>query len=274
MGNAHRQAVAAAALAGSDADRRAAAPGLDGWTQGTLADAQSADTNDFTAWVAAQRDLFNQHKALLDGLPAPTSQFVDPAVGTLNWLTVPDFSESTWNYKFYQQPTDVTDQTARPDQAAMDKAVAITKASTDQYAQYYGYNSNDPMGRGVNAYDVADYITRDGLANAAPAPGSVEFRTDVENLKVRWFSCTADNPLDPHVVLGPEVRAAVAEFGAELDAQAAQRNDIVAAQVAASADLSKASDAMNEAMGAGLGGPAPGRRATVAGFLGPDGPNG
>ncbi|WP_194927087.1 polymorphic toxin-type HINT domain-containing protein [Catenulispora pinisilvae] len=237
-----QQAALKPLLAGSDADRAANIgpyrPRDDGPELGT---ASQQDSDAFKAWVAKTQNSWNAHRSVLTSVDyQPTDQDIDPAVGALGWLLIPDFSSDAWKYRFNSQsgyPDDGTPPQA--DQAALDRAKAIQTADpTIQFSP------------GTDAFDVADFITGKGPVTAAnvPAPGTIEFRTDVENLKTRWGACDASNPFDVYDVLGPEVEAASAEWQAELASQASQRDDIVGAYLAAGADLNKASDAMIEAM--------------------------
>ncbi len=84
-----------------------------------------------------------------------------------------------------------------------------------------------------HADDVREFLQYGGFPHAAPAPGSVEYRMEVEALKLRFASCDSDNPLDPDHVLASVARTAGAEWQAELDAQATQRAAIVAAEIKA-----------------------------------------
>src|SRR2546423_3156956 len=236
----YQQAALRPLLAGTGADRAANIDPGRSWNDGpALGNASTQDHDAFTAWVAKTQNSWYAHRDVLTSVKySPSKEDIDPAVAQTGWFLIPDFSSSQWDYKFHSQsgyPDDGTPPQA--DQAAQDKAKAIEDA--------------DPsilMGPGSDAFDVADFITRKGLATSAPAPGTIEFRTDVENLKARWGSCDTDNPVDLHDVLRREVETASAEWQAELSSQATQRDDIVGAFLAAGADLNKASDAMIEAM--------------------------
>ncbi|MGW5481255.1 polymorphic toxin-type HINT domain-containing protein [Streptomyces sp. NPDC004008] len=100
-----------------------------------------------------------------------------------------------------------------------------------------------------HADDVRIFLQDGGFPRTAPDAGSVEYRMEVEALKLRFASCDSDNPLDPNHVLGSVVKTAGAEWQSELDAQAAQRADIVAAEIQANSDLQTASQAMVESVG-------------------------
>lgn len=237
----YQQAALRPLLAGSDADRAANIdPTRSSDDAPNLGTASQQDHDAFVAWVAKVNDSLHAHQQVLLGVQyLPRPEYIDPSVGTLGWTTVPDFSQAEWDYRFHSQ-SGYPDDSKPPqaDQAALDRVKAIMAADPSIPGFF------DP---GSNAFDVADFITRNGPAKSAPAPGSIEFRTDVENLKVRWGACATGNPADGYDVLRTEVETASAEWQAELASQSTQRDDIVGAFLASGADLSKASDAMIEA---------------------------
>ncbi|MFF9688810.1 hypothetical protein [Streptomyces sp. NPDC014623] len=102
---------------------------------------------------------------------------------------------------------------------------------------------------GMSADDARMFLQFGGFPKTAPVPGTVEHRTEIESLKVRWSNCDFENPADPYRVMGEVVETARTEWQAELDAQAPYRNTIVAAEAAAYDDLWNASFAMVEAVG-------------------------
>ncbi|MFD3323992.1 hypothetical protein [Streptomyces sp. NPDC058701] len=84
---------------------------------------------------------------------------------------------------------------------------------------------------------------------AAPAEDSVEFRLEVEVMKVAWGACDSRNPDDFYRVMTPIVVTAHMEWEQEYAAQAKPRTDIVNAEVAAAAEARKATEAMIESLG-------------------------
>lgn len=102
---------------------------------------------------------------------------------------------------------------------------------------------------GMSADDARMVLQSGGFPKVAPVPDSVEFRTEVEAMKIRWSNCDPENPADPYRVLDGVVNAARTEWKAELDGQATQRNSIVAAEAQAYDDMWNASYAMVEAIG-------------------------
>ncbi|MFM9613488.1 hypothetical protein [Streptomyces niveiscabiei] len=101
----------------------------------------------------------------------------------------------------------------------------------------------------MSADDARMFLQSGGFAKVAPVPDSVEFRTEVEALKIRWSNCDPDNPADPYRVMDDAVATARAEWKAERDGQATFRNTIVAAESQAYNDMWNASYAMVEAVG-------------------------
>ncbi|MFB6822574.1 polymorphic toxin-type HINT domain-containing protein [Streptomyces virginiae] len=99
------------------------------------------------------------------------------------------------------------------------------------------------------ADDARIFLQNGGFPTSAPAPDSMEFRIDVEQLKARFASCATRNPLDPHKVLTAEAAVASQEWQAEIAGQNAQRDTILGAEQAASKDLQIAAQAMAEALG-------------------------
>ncbi|GIG59576.1 hypothetical protein Lfu02_39480 [Longispora fulva] len=100
-----------------------------------------------------------------------------------------------------------------------------------------------------NADDVRLFLQQGGFPTRAPAPGTVEFRQDVEALKLRFASCESGNPIALNGALDLEASTAGAEWAAELAAQAGPRATILAAEAQASTDLKAAAEAMVEAVG-------------------------
>ncbi|MFC0437693.1 polymorphic toxin-type HINT domain-containing protein [Kutzneria buriramensis] len=100
-----------------------------------------------------------------------------------------------------------------------------------------------------HADDLRIFLQNGGWPRTTLDPNSLEFRLEVEALKLRFASCDSDNPLDPDHVQAAIVRTAATEWQAELDAAAGQRATIVAAEKQSSADLATASEAMIETVG-------------------------
>ncbi|MFD9005192.1 ricin-type beta-trefoil lectin domain protein [Streptomyces sp. NPDC059582] len=93
------------------------------------------------------------------------------------------------------------------------------------------------------------FLSSGGFPRTAPAPGSVEYRIAVEDLKSRFASCAWRTPVDPSKVLGQEVAAASAEWQQEIAAQGTQRNQILNANRDATKALAAGSKALGEMLG-------------------------
>lgn len=98
----------------------------------------------------------------------------------------------------------------------------------------------------TTASDIARYLRQGGFPRQAPTEDSVEYRLEVEQLKIAWGNCDSWNPIDPRRVLASVTATAYAEWEAEYAAQAKPRGDIMAAEVTAAAQVHKATDAMIE----------------------------
>ena len=167
----------------------------------------------------------------------------------------PEVDASIAHFIFGRQ--DIADQTlhGEPDypkagQQALDRISAIMAERPDDATLQI-------VGQVVLATGTADdarrFLLYGGYLAAAPAAGSVEFRAEVESLKIRWASCDAADPrpysADPNSPLKNVVAAAAAEWDAELAAQAGPRNDIVTAEAEAAEQVRRVSETMVEAVG-------------------------
>lgn len=93
------------------------------------------------------------------------------------------------------------------------------------------------------------FLASGGFPRTAAEPGSVEHRIAVEDLKARFASCAWRGPVDPSKILGKQVADATAEWQQEISAQAAQRNQILNANVGATKALATGSKALGEMLG-------------------------
>ncbi|SED61683.1 hypothetical protein SAMN04489727_8597 [Amycolatopsis tolypomycina] len=230
------KAAAGAALAGSDADLRSAAYGLE-FELGTIGDAYRRDGE---AIVAENEASANQHAAW--------EAVLKPYSGAL----IPRFEADLLDYKNKRQTmADAAvhaDLVARAAQPAVDAATVVLnrkKEAGDPAVFYFG----DMVVNGRSADDIRQFLQYGGFATTAPVPASAEFRLEVEALKIRYAGCDSENPADPNQVLGAVVTAADTEWNAELAAQAPQRAALVTAELQASKDLESATNAMIEAVG-------------------------
>ncbi|MEU8240647.1 LamG-like jellyroll fold domain-containing protein [Actinoplanes missouriensis] len=144
---------------------------------------------------------------------------------------------------------------AKPAQAELDRALAIA-------AQMRAVDSwsapSDYQVKGWSANRIARFLRFGGYPTVAPAEGTLEYRTEVESVKLLWAACESDDPdgaRTPDILylkdgaLTSVVESARKEWAAELAAVAGQRNTIVAAEAQAQEDLRAASAALVEAQG-------------------------
>ncbi|SEC46395.1 hypothetical protein [Streptomyces sp. TLI_105] len=101
---------------------------------------------------------------------------------------------------------------------------------------------------GGSANDVATFLRYGGFPKQAPAPDSLEFRTEVEALKIAWANCDSANPIDYNRALTGPVVQAFGEWEAEYSGQAKQRTDIMAAELEAAKQTRVGTEAMIEAI--------------------------
>ncbi|MEV5441615.1 hypothetical protein AB0N23_03555, partial [Streptomyces sp. NPDC052644] len=151
------------------------------------------------------------------------------------------------------------DPTPRSGSAAVNKAKEILAAfdtSGDSWETAYlpyardtvvGLN-NGENGSPGSANDVASVLRFGGFLRKAPAPDSMEHRTEVELLKAAWAGCDSQNPVDHYRALTGVVLDAHTEWEAEYASQIKQRKNIVAAETAASKEVRVATEAMVEAV--------------------------
>ncbi|WP_346140661.1 LamG domain-containing protein, partial [Kitasatospora cinereorecta] len=139
-----------------------------------------------------------------------------------------------------------------PSKDALNQALTVAhqhQATEQSSMGFYHWYASDDVVKKWSAYEVARFVRFGGFPTQAPAKDSVEFRTEVEDLKTQWAGCDAWDPVDPNHVLDEVVSTASAEWQAEQNAMAKQRADIVAADSQAYQDVRTASAAMNEAQG-------------------------
>lgn len=102
---------------------------------------------------------------------------------------------------------------------------------------------------GTTATDIASYLRHGGFLGKKVAPGTPEFRIEVENLKQAWAACDHADPVDPRNSLSEVASQAAAEWEAEYAGQAAPRALIMRAEADAAAATRAAADNMVEAIG-------------------------
>ncbi|MDX3794733.1 hypothetical protein PV756_35865, partial [Streptomyces acidiscabies] len=151
---------------------------------------------------------------------------------------------------FYEDPH----PTANKD--SVDAATAIYNARYDEN-DHGDYEANSAWRQmqfmhPVYADDARLFLQYGGFPTTAPAPDSMEFRIDVENLKARFASCAYTNPPDPYKALKTELAVAATEWQDELAGQKTQRDTILRAESRANTDLATASQALGEALAQSL----------------------
>ncbi|MFD0376946.1 hypothetical protein [Streptomyces sp. NPDC127112] len=140
---------------------------------------------------------------------------------------------------------------AVPSKAALDKAKALADELKGQDLNNDVVTKDllfDTLGI-TTASDVARYLRLGGYMKQSPAEDSVEFRLEVEALKAAWGACDSRNPVDFYRVMSPIVVTAHVEWEQEYAAQTTPRNEIVNAEVTASTEARKATEAMIESLG-------------------------
>ncbi|MFI2611020.1 LamG domain-containing protein [Kitasatospora sp. NPDC018619] len=236
------KALTSKALAGTGADARAAA--VSGWGYGPIAVAAVEDESD-------QRAIQNAELAREQAWTDITKPFAVAGPDYLSFLNRPGYGAPIRAF-LGDAKVGAPVSLPKPSQAALDRAIAIyqeRRAAEGNAPGWYGFFVNEDILKRLSAYQIARFIRLGGLPTTAPAKDSVEFRTEVEDLKAQWAGCDASDPLDPAHILNEVVATASAEWQAELAAQAKQRGDIVDADLKAYQDLRTATTAMVEAQG-------------------------
>ncbi|TWE19443.1 concanavalin A-like lectin/glucanase superfamily protein [Kitasatospora atroaurantiaca] len=240
------KAVAAQSLAaGRAVDTRQA---VFTWGMGTLGNARMDDQNDQRAANQAQT-------ARQDVWAKVTTPYAVHTSDYMTFLHAPEYGKAMRDFlldsgeKNFDGPPP-----PKPTQAALDRAIAILKerraATADQpWGGIYGFYASEDWLKSLSSYQIARWIRLGGFPSAAPAKDSVEFRMEVEDLKIQWAGCDTTEPLDPLHLFDEVVATANAEWQAEQAAQAKQRADIAAADIQANKDVRTASNAMVEAQG-------------------------
>ncbi|SDI87452.1 polymorphic toxin type 27 domain-containing protein [Nonomuraea jiangxiensis] len=163
-------------------------------------------------------------------------------VGLIGWI----------NNQYWQGESDFyDDQTPVASRQSVDAVNAIAAERYTMEKDYEGWRAWEDMTfmHPMYADDARAFLATGGFPTSAPAPDSMEFRVDVENLKARYASCTTQNPPDPYKVLEAEFATASAEWQQEVDGQRVQRDTILKEEAQATADLQVATQALGEALG-------------------------
>ncbi|WP_244376167.1 DUF4160 domain-containing protein [Streptomyces ficellus] len=235
-------------LAGSEAELRKV---VADWSFGSLGQAQDRDKEAGFAYATTFRD----RQAKLDTTNKPYA-----AVNSFGGRDyhAPEFGGEILAFTLRDQPElyykTWDDPTPRPGKPSLDKARQVFDALStpdDPWATAYkpfadielfGYPNEKPG----SANDIATFLRFGGFPTKTPEPDSAEFRSEVEALKLAWAGCDSANPVDHYRALSGVVLQAYTEWEAEYASQAAQRKEIVTAEMAAAKELRTATDAMIE----------------------------
>lgn len=154
----------------------------------------------------------------------------------------PEFGEPIRQYLIHDIPFRY--RLPEATQAAKDRAKKVAEGVGGEDRKIF-----DMLGHAHGPGDIRAFIEHGGYLKAAPEPGTVEFRTEVEAAKVKWAGCDVGTPFDAYRVLGPVITAAYQEWQSELAAQAKARTAIVQAQIQSVRHMRSATDAMVKASG-------------------------
>ncbi|MEV5576637.1 putative toxin [Spirillospora sp. NPDC052269] len=263
-GGPQMKAFAGNGLAGSDSQLKQAAGARNGANQPL----DAAHSKDMTA--------FNTKRDQLSGKPAAwaaTAQRSDVTwPGTSkgpnppSWVT--DARASFYDEKFWTVGNDIWTGDVMPLASKDSLTAAVDLAKQLKLYKYsdqtpetararrawesigdYTWMDNQVMQGNHHADDIRLFLQYGGFPTTRLAPGTAEFRNEVESLKLRYAACESLTPADPYHAMADAVKTAGQEWKGELDAQAAQRNAIVASEAKAAQALETGSDAMIEAVG-------------------------
>jgi hypothetical protein len=169
-------------------------------------------------------------------------------VGLSKWV-----AQNFWTSQgtFYEDPTPLASEDSVTALTALGSRYVEPEGTDPNFQQdlreYLAWRDMTFM-HDYYADDARIVLESGGFARSAPAPGSVEFRVAVEQLKSRFASCGSDDPQDPNGVLGAEVQAADAEWHAEIAGQKTQRAALYAASAKTEAALSAGSEALGRVL--------------------------
>ncbi|WP_412539078.1 LamG domain-containing protein [Longispora sp. K20-0274] len=237
------KAVAGTALAGTDVDTRRA---MSGFGMGLSALENAASTDEATTRTAywAQGDRYKAWSAVVtqplysNGVSLTSSP---PEYGAELNKFLFDRQDRTYHHYFdLPAPT-------KPTQAVLDRALAL-RAQLVAAEPTFDWLYPEWSVRAMDAFAIRKFLQFGGAPKSAPVAGSVEFRMEVEDLKVQWAGCGVGY-WDQGGVMRDVAATANAEWQAELAAQAPQRAVIAAADLQTTKDLRTASQAMTEAQG-------------------------
>ena len=223
--------------------------------QASYADSAGSDQS-----VKKANDQENAWTSTVSGLtsypdaPRGANEIYDKT-GLLPWLYQSYFKSVDLFSPFYETSPTADDQTKAAALAVGDPLYTSGGTPEEQAAwKLWKKNSgkiepNVLFVPRVFADDARIFLGSGGFPRSAPAPDSGEFRIAVEDLKARFASCAWHSPIDPNRVLGKEVAQASAEWQREITSQAAQRQQILAANVTATKALQDGSFVLGQVLG-------------------------
>jgi hypothetical protein len=170
-------------------------------------------------------------------------------IGLASWVAQNFWTDES---SFYDDPTPL---------ASADSVTALTTLGNARYKdpagtdpdfeqdlqEYLAWQDMNFM-HGYYADDTRIVLENGGFPREAPAPGTVEFRVAVEQLKARFAACASADPEDPNKVLNPEVMQADQEWQAEIAGQKTQRDAIYTASAKTEAALAAGSEALGQVL--------------------------
>ncbi|MFF8830011.1 hypothetical protein [Streptomyces sp. NPDC015131] len=255
FGGSEMKTTAAKALAGTDADVTAAlTDSMNGWAPLKQAHDrdQAADVAYGSQYQTRYESLNAANKPYASANSSGGRDYHAPefAAGVLSLLggTRRDIYPKAWG-----------DWVPRAGDTAKNKAIQLFKSlptpQDNWESSYQSYAGSELLGPGHeggsgvgSANDVANFLRFGGFPKQAPEPDSMEFRSEVELLKMAWAGCDVANPIDFHRALSGVVIQAHLEWESEYTAQAKARADIVAAEIKAAKEVRTATAAMVEAV--------------------------
>ncbi|MEU3374745.1 hypothetical protein ABZ734_30440 [Streptomyces sp. NPDC006660] len=256
-GGPERKVFANATLAGFDAGIETALRGDGGvYPSKEYSDASQKDLNAANAYSAEfqrrQKQLEDDHVPYAGANADGGRPYFAPRIGD----DIAGFTLEGWK----KIPGNVwTDPSPHPGAESIAQAKKVYDAfdtGGDYWATEYKYLAGGSAfsglgitdGKANSANDIATFLRFGGFATKAPEPDSLEFRTEVENLKMAWSACDSRNPVDHYSALNGPVMQAYGEWETEYASQTTQRKDIVTAEAAASQEARTTADLMIEAI--------------------------
>ncbi|MEU7294814.1 hypothetical protein AB0A76_16595 [Streptomyces exfoliatus] len=248
-GGPETKALANADLSGTPENLRQAAMY---WNHEPSLNAQKRDVDAGYAYADAYR-------ARQDKVNAANKPYSGLSFSQGRQHNVPDFGADILTFTLKTQRDlyfkSFEDRTPQPGKAALDQAKVLFEGmpTEDFWASQYKYVAGQTLlgigaTRSSSARDIADFLRFGGFPTKAPEPGSAEFRSEVETLKLAWAGCDSENPIDHYRAMSLVVLQAHTEWEAEYASQAAQRKEIVTAEAAAAKELRTATDTMLESI--------------------------